>query len=78
MVVLRSRALVAAVVVASLAGCSNLSATEERVLSGGAMGAVGGAAVGALTGGLGVGAGAAIGGAIGAAAGYVVDRVSEE
>jgi len=73
-----SRALAAAVVLALLAGCSNLSSTEERVLTGGALGAAGGAALGAVTGGLGVGAGAAIGGAVGAAAGYVVDQVQND
>ena len=50
------------------AGCSELSTTDQRVLSGGAIGA----SVGALaTGGVG---GAAVGGAVGAGAGYLYDR----
>ena len=44
-------------------GCSNMSTTEQRVLSGGAIGAGAGAAVGAITGGSAVG-GAVLGGGI--------------
>ncbi len=51
-----------------LAGCSGLSQTEQRALSGGAIGAVGGAAIGAITGGSAL-TGALIGGAGGAAVG---------
>ena len=75
---LRSKALVATTTLALLAGCSNMSDTEQRLLSGGALGAAGGAALGAVTGGLGIGTGAAIGGAVGVAAGYIVDRVENE
>lgn len=50
------------------AACSGLNHTEQRALSGGAIGAAGGAAIGALTGGSAV-TGALIGGAGGAAAG---------
>lgn len=57
----------------ALAGCSGLSNTEQRVLSGGAIGAGVGAAGTLLTGGC-VSCGAAIGGAIGAGAGYILDR----
>jgi hypothetical protein len=60
-----------------LSGCANMSNTEQRILSGGVIGAATGAAVGAVTGGLGVGAGAAIGAAVGAAGGYVYDKVKE-
>jgi len=56
-------------VTASAAGCSNLSQTEQRMLTGGAIGAAGGAVLVAVTGGsilagslIGAGAGAAIGG----------------
>jgi hypothetical protein len=56
------------------AGCSGLNSTEERMLTGGAIGAGSGAVVGALTGGLGVATGAAIGAAAGVAAGYIIDR----
>lgn len=66
--------LAAIAAVALLAGgCSNMSTTEQRVLSGGAIGAGAGAAVGAITGGSAVG-GAVLGGAIGAGAGYLYDR----
>ena len=54
-------------------GCSGMSTTEQRVLSGGAIGAGTGAAVGAVTGGSVVG-GALLGGAVGAGAGYLYDR----
>lgn len=67
----------ALVLVASLAGCANMSNEEQRMLSGGGIGAAGGAVLGALTGGLGVGTGAAIGGALGVAAGYVLDKTAD-
>ncbi|HLB78976.1 MAG TPA: YMGG-like glycine zipper-containing protein [Dongiaceae bacterium] len=68
------------VAVAALAllagGCTNMSTTEQRVLTGGAIGAATGAAVGAIaSGGVGAGVGAAVGGAVGAAGGYVYDQV---
>ncbi|MBI1272476.1 MAG: hypothetical protein GC131_00095 [Alphaproteobacteria bacterium] len=59
-----------------LAGCSNLNKTEQRVLSGSAIGAATGAAATVMTGGC-VGCGAAIGGAVGAGAGYVVDQMEK-
>ena len=49
-------------------GCSNMSAREQRALSGGAMGAAGGAAIGWLAGG-GALTGALIGGGAGATIG---------
>ncbi|MEX0696416.1 MAG: glycine zipper domain-containing protein [Dongiaceae bacterium] len=68
---------VAVLALALLAGgCANMSTTEQRVLTGGAIGAATGAAVGAIaSGGLGAGVGAAVGGAVGAAGGYVLDQV---
>ena len=57
----------------SLSGCSNMSNTQQRMLSGGAIGAAGGAAITALTGGC-VWCGAAIGGAVGTGAGYVISQ----
>ncbi len=57
----------------ALGACSNMSTTEQRVLSGGAIGAGVGAAGTALTGGC-VACGAAIGGALGAGAGYIYDQ----
>ncbi|HTJ88838.1 MAG TPA: hypothetical protein VL356_01480 [Acidocella sp.] len=54
----------------SLVGCSGMTRTQQRMLSGGAIGAVGGAAITALVGGpvllgtaLGAGVGAVAGGA---------------
>ena len=61
---------------AAIGGCSNLNTTEQRVLSGGAIGAGTGAVGTAITGGC-VACGAAIGGAVGAAAGYVYDQVED-
>lgn len=56
-----------------LGACSGMSKTEERVLSGGAIGAGVGAIGTAITGGC-VSCGAALGGAVGAGAGYLLDR----
>jgi osmotically inducible lipoprotein OsmB len=53
-------------------GCSGMSYTAQRTLSGGAMGAAGGAAIGAIAGNPGMGA--AIGGGAGAVGGYVYDQ----
>ncbi len=62
------RITVLALALALLAGCSGMSRTEQRALSGGAIGAAGGAVIGALTGGVVTGAliGAAGGAAVGA------------
>lgn len=57
------------------AGCSNMSQTEQRTLSGGAMGTAAGVAVGAITGDW---AWAAGGAAIGAASGYVYDQYEKK
>ncbi len=67
------------VVIATLAlgACSGLNDTEQRVLSGGAIGAGVGAAGTVLTGGC-VACGAAIGGAVGAGAGYVYDQIQKD
>jgi hypothetical protein len=62
---------------AGVAGCSNLDHTQQRVLTGGAIGTAAGAALGAVTGGLSVAAGALIGAGVGSAAGYVVDKTSK-
>jgi hypothetical protein len=56
------------------AGCTGMDSTQQRMLSGGAMGAAAGAGLGAVTGGLSVVGGAAIGAAAGAATGYVIDQ----
>lgn len=57
----------------SLTACSNMSSTQQRTLSGGAIGAAGGAAIGALSGGS-AGMGALIGGAAGAGTGYLLSQ----
>ena len=53
-------------------GCAGMSSTEQRVLSGGAIGATGGAIIGAVAGSAAIGA--AAGGGAGLLGGYVYDR----
>jgi osmotically inducible lipoprotein OsmB len=55
-----------------LAGCADMSQTQQRTLTGGAMGAAGGAIIGAMAGNAGLGA--AIGGAAGAGGGFLYGR----
>jgi osmotically inducible lipoprotein OsmB len=55
-----------------LFGCAGMSDTEQRTLSGGAIGAVAGTAIGAISGN--AGWGAAIGAAVGAGGGYLYDK----
>jgi hypothetical protein len=62
------RIVLAMALIAPLAACEGMNRSQQRALSGGAIGAAGGAAVGALTGGSLV-TGAVIGGAGGAAVG---------
>jgi len=62
----------AMVSVMALGACSGMSDTQQRVLSGGAIGTGIGVVGTALTGGC-VTCGAVIGGAVGAGAGYLVD-----
>ncbi len=68
---------IALLAAALLAGCSNMSSTEQRMLSGGAIGTGTGAVIGAMTGGLSIAAGAAIGAVAGAAGGYIVDQAAD-
>ena len=56
-----------------LAGCSNMSSTEQRTMSGAGMGAAGGALIGELAGQNPI-TSALIGTAAGAAGGYLYDR----
>ena len=56
-----------------LAGCADLSPTQQRALTGTAAGAAGGAAIGAIAGNAGLGA--AIGAGAGLAGGLLVDQV---
>ena len=58
----------------ALGACENMTSTQQRTLSGGAIGAGVGGAAGLITGGC-VSCGAAIGGAVGAGAGYLSDKV---
>jgi osmotically inducible lipoprotein OsmB len=67
------KALVLLVIVALFGtACAGMSYTEQRVLSGGALGAAGGAAIGAAAGS--PGTGAAIGAGAGALGGFLLDR----
>jgi len=59
--------------VVSLAGCAGMTDDEQRMVSGGAMGAAGGAVLGAVTGGSAL-IGAAVGGAAGIAGGALVNH----
>jgi len=60
----------------ALAGCSNMNTTQQRTLSGGAIGAGVGAVGTVMTGGC-VACGAAVGGAVGAGSGYVYDQIKK-
>ncbi len=60
----------------SLGACSGMNDTQQRTLSGGAIGAGVGAVGTVVTGGC-VACGAAVGGAVGAAGGYIYDQVEK-
>lgn len=64
--------VISTVMVLSFWGCAGMSDTEQRTLSGGAMGAGAGAVVGAISGHTVMGA--AVGAAAGAAGGYLYDK----
>ena len=70
---IRSRPLAIALLFALLAGCTGLTPTQQRTLTGGALGAAAGAGVSALAGGNPT-TGAVIGGAGGAATGYILSK----
>lgn len=55
-----------------VSGCANMSPTEQRVLSGGAMGAAGGSLIGLAAGSPAIGA--AVGGGAGLLGGFVYDQ----
>ncbi|MGE5842196.1 MAG: YMGG-like glycine zipper-containing protein [Deltaproteobacteria bacterium] len=59
-----------------LTGCAGLSTQQQRILTGGAIGAAGGAAIGAVSGGS-VGTGALVGGAAGAVGGAIVHEMEK-
>lgn len=56
----------------SLTACANMNETEQRTLSGAAIGTVSGAAIGAIAGNAGLGA--VLGAGAGAAGGYIWDQ----
>lgn len=66
----RSAALLA---LCAMTACANMNSTQQRVVSGAAIGTAVGAAGTVMTGGC-VACGAAIGGAVGAGTGYVLDK----
>jgi len=74
--IMRIPALIVTVILlaASLVGCSGMSTREQRVLSGGAIGAGAGAATSVITGGS-LGWGAAIGAGAGALGGLIYDEM---
>lgn len=61
------------VIVACLAGCSGMSNTQQKMLSGGAIGAVAGAGITAIAGGNPIW-GAIGGAAVGTAGGYLMSK----
>jgi membrane protease YdiL (CAAX protease family) len=65
-----------ALVAVLLFGCAHMTARQQRVLSGGAIGAGAGAALGVVTGSS-IAGGAAIGAAGGALGGYIYDKSKE-
>lgn len=70
------RVALAAVCLLSLGACTNMTHTQQRVVSGAAVGAATGIGVTAITGGC-ITCGAAIGTAVGAGVGYVIDRANQ-
>jgi len=61
-----------------LTGCAGMGDTEQRVLTGAAIGAGAGAGLGAVTGGLSIPAGAIIGAGAGAVTGLAVDALKKQ
>jgi uncharacterized protein YcfJ len=68
--------LAAAVAALPLTGCADMTQTQQRALSGTAIGAGGGAIIGAIAGNAGLGAG--IGAAAGLAGGLIYDKVKKD
>ena len=66
-----------AVLIAMATGCSHMSATQQRALSGGAIGAGSGAALTALTGGS-ILVGTAIGAGVGTVGGLIYDDIQKK
>ena len=70
---LRVKSLVLLIVLSLLGGCAGLSSTQQRMLTGTALGAAAGAGISTVAGGD-PWVGAAIGGAGGAATGYAIGK----
>jgi len=69
----------AALAIASLTGCANMSETQQDTAKGAGIGAVAGALLGAATGGSkGAAQGAALGGAVGAGGGYLWSKKMQD
>ena len=69
----------AALAIASLTGCANMSETQQGTAKGAGIGAVAGALLGAATGGSkGAAQGAALGGAVGAGGGYLWSKKMQD
>ena len=68
-------ALAAATLAAMVAGCAQMSPTERRVVTGGAVGTAGGAIIGAMAGNAGLGAAAGAG--AGLLGGFIYDRYEQ-
>jgi osmotically inducible lipoprotein OsmB len=71
-----ARVLAMVVVLWAAVGCANMTPTQQRALSGGAIGAAGGAAVGAIVGGS-PALGAVVGGAAGTAVGALWEDINK-
>src|SRR3954466_3030136 len=69
---MHKKAISTAVILLGLAGCSDMTSTQQRTMTGGLGGAAGGAVIGAMAGNAGMGA--LIGAGAGAAGGYLYDR----
>ena len=70
--------VVATAMTISLSACSGMNDTEQRILTGAAIGAGAGAGLGVVTGGLSIAGGAAIGAAAGAVSGLAVDLLKKD
>ena len=69
------RACIAIATVVGVSACAGQTPTQQRTLSGAAIGGVGGTAIGAIAGNAGLGA--AIGVVAGAAGGYIYDQTKQ-
>jgi osmotically inducible lipoprotein OsmB len=70
------RKVVVAAVLLALTGCTGMTDTQQRAVTGAGIGAAGGAVIGAIAGNAGLGA--AIGAGAGLVGGLVVDKVQKD